>query len=179
MKVSVIDKLTIWSVCASSGTVITCLPISTYSTFVSSFVASAAALGKELTLPELSQTVIVTRCEGRTPMPDKEKLPDLAKHQSTMVLFLSITLIAKVVKELIPEYGEDCPVAVVHKASMPEQVIINGTLGDIREKVRESKIRSQSMIIVGKVLTAEDYADSRLYAADFTHKFRKGIKTDK
>jgi len=143
---------------------------------VSSFVASAAALGKELTLPELSQTVIVTRCEGRTPMPDGEKLPDLAQHKATMVLFLSITLMKKVVEELIPSYGEDCPIAVVHKASMPEQVIITGTLKDIREKVRESKIRSQSMIIVGEVLTSKDFADSRLYAADFAHKFRKATK---
>jgi precorrin-4/cobalt-precorrin-4 C11-methyltransferase len=143
---------------------------------VSSFVASAAALGKELTLPELSQTVIVTRCEGRTPMPDGEKLPDLAKHRATMVLFLSITLMKKVVEELTPSYGEDCPVAVVHKASMPEQVIITGTLKDIREKVKESKIRSQSMIIVGEVLTSTDFADSRLYAADFAHKFRKATK---
>lgn len=146
---------------------------------VSSFVASAAALGKELTLPELSQTVIVTRCEGRTPMPDGEKLPDLAKHKATMVLFLSITLMKKVVEELTPSYGEDCPVAVVYKASMPEQVIITGTLKDIREKVKESGIRSQSMIIVGEVLTCTDFADSRLYAAEFAHKFRKATKKDK
>ena len=143
---------------------------------VSSFVASAAALGKELTLPELSQTVIVTRCEGRTPMPDGEKLRDLARHKATMVIFLSITLIKKVVEELTPAYGEDCPVSIVYKASMPDQRILNGTLKDIREKVRESGIRSQSMIIVGEVLTCTDFADSRLYAADFAHKFRKAKK---
>ena len=143
---------------------------------VSSFVASAAALGKELTLPELSQTVIVTRCEGRTPMPAGDKLHDLARHKATMVIFLSITLIKKVVEELTPAYGEDCPVSIVYKASMPDQRILNGTLKDIREKVRESGIRSQSMIIVGEVLTCTDFADSRLYAADFAHKFRKAKK---
>ncbi|MCR9141829.1 MAG: precorrin-4 C(11)-methyltransferase [bacterium] len=139
---------------------------------VSSFAASAAALGKELTLPELSQTIIVTRMEGRTPMPEGEKLADLARHQSTMVLFLSITLVKQVVRELAPVYGEDCPVAIVYKASMPEQRIIEGTLADIEEKWKAAGIKSQSIIIVGRVLTSEDFADSRLYAADFHHKFR-------
>src|SRR5205814_2768301 len=83
---------------------------------VSSFTAAAAVLGKELTLPELSQTVILTRAEGRTPMPDGEKLADLARHGATMALFLSITLMQEVTEQLIPAYGEDCPVAVVHKA---------------------------------------------------------------
>ena len=139
---------------------------------VSSFTASAAALGKELTLPELSQTVIVTRMEGRTPMPEGEKLHDLAKHKATLVLFLSITLLGKVCEELIPYYGKDCPVALVHKASMPEQIIITGTLADINEKKREARINSQTIIIVGEVLTSEDFAESRLYAADFQHRFR-------
>lgn len=140
---------------------------------VSSFVASAAALGKELTLPELSQTIIITRMEGRTPMPDGEKLADLAKHKATLVLFLSITLVKQVCRELIPAYGADCPVALVHRASWPEQVIINGTLSDIDEKRKAAGINSQSIIIVGEVLTSEDFADSRLYAADFHHKFRR------
>ena len=140
---------------------------------VSSFAAAAAALGKELTLPELSQTIIVTRMEGRTPMPEGEKLADLARHQSTMVLFLSITLVRHVCRELIPVYGADCPVAIVYKASMPDQRIISGTLEDIEEKWRESGIKSQSIIIIGRVLTSEDFADSRLYAADFHHKFRR------
>lgn len=139
---------------------------------VSSFAAAAAALGKELTLPELSQTIIVTRMEGRTPMPEGEKLADLARHQSTMVLFLSITLVKQVVRELSPVYGEDCPVAIVYKASMPDQKIIEGTLADIEERWKEAGIKSQSIIIIGRVLTSEDFADSRLYAADFHHKFR-------
>lgn len=140
---------------------------------VSSFVASAAALAKELTLPELSQTVIVTRAEGRTPVPELENLPDLARHQSTLVLFLSITLIKKVVRQVRPIYGEDCPIAIVHKASLPEQKIVMGTLADIEKKVREAKLLSQSIIIIGKVLTAENFAESRLYAKDFSHGFRQ------
>ncbi|MAF65981.1 MAG: precorrin-4 C(11)-methyltransferase [Planctomycetes bacterium] len=140
---------------------------------VSSFVAAAAVLGKELTLPELSQTVIVSRVEGRTPMPEGEKLADLARHGSTMVLFLSITLLKKIEDELIPVLGDDCPIAVVHKATMPDQKIVRGTLATIREQVRAEGLNSQSMIIVGRVLTSTDFADSRLYATDFTHRFRR------
>ena len=143
---------------------------------VSSFTAAAAALGRELTLPELSQTIILTRAEGRTPMPDGEKLADLARHGATMALFLSITLMQEVTEQLIPAYGADCPVAVVHKASCPDQQIITGTLADIRAKVKEAGIKTQSMILVGRTLTAHDFADSRLYAADFSHRFRKAKK---
>jgi precorrin-4/cobalt-precorrin-4 C11-methyltransferase len=140
---------------------------------VSSFTAAAAAIGRELTLPELSQTVILTRAEGRTPMPDGEKLEELARHQATLVLFLSITLLGKVARSLAPFYGEDCPVVVVHRASWPDQKIVRGTLADIFAKVREQKITSQSIILVGRVLTATDFADSRLYAPDFSHGFRR------
>jgi precorrin-4/cobalt-precorrin-4 C11-methyltransferase len=140
---------------------------------VSSFTAAAAALGRELTLPELSQTVILTRAEGRTPMPEGEKLRDLARHQATLVLFLSIGLLGEVTEALIPEYGGECPVAVVHKATCPDEKIVVGTLSDIRTKVRAAGIKSQSIVIVGQVLTAEDFADSRLYAVDFSHRFRK------
>lgn len=144
---------------------------------VSSFTAAAAALGKELTLPELSQTVILTRAEGRTPVPPAEKLEELARHGATLCLFLSITLLKDVTAALIPAYGEDCPVAVVHRASWPDQKIVTGTLADIREKVRAEGIKTQSMILVGRVLTSTDFADSRLYAADFSHRFRKADKT--
>lgn len=140
---------------------------------VSSFTAAAAAVGKELTLPELSQTVIITRAEGRTPMPEGEKLPDLGKHRATLALFLSVNLLAKVSRELIPSYGENCPVVLVHKASCPEQKIIWGTLGDIFEKTKAAQIRSQSMVLIGEVLTSEDFADSRLYDRSFSHGFRK------
>ncbi len=140
---------------------------------VSSFSAAAAALRRELTLPELSQTVILTRAEGRTPMPEGEKLRDLARHHATLALFLSITLLREVCESLIPEYGADCPVAVVYKATCPEQKIVLGTLKDILERVRRAGIKTQSIIIVGRTLTATDFADSRLYAPDFSHRFRR------
>ncbi len=140
---------------------------------VSSFTAAAAALGRELTLPELSQTVILTRAEGRTPMPEGEKLDALARHGATIALFLSITLLDQVVEQLVPSYGADCPVAVVHKASCPDQQIVLGTLADIAAKVKSARIKSQSMVLVGRVLTATDFANSRLYDPDFSHRFRK------
>ena len=140
---------------------------------VSSFTAAAAALGRELTLPELSQTVILTRHGGRTPVPEAENLAALASHRATMALFLSINLLGSAVKELIPSYGADCPVAVVHKASCPDQVIVTGTLGDIALRVRKARIVSQAIILVGRVLTAEDFADSKLYDPSFSHGFRK------
>jgi precorrin-4/cobalt-precorrin-4 C11-methyltransferase len=140
---------------------------------VSAVSAAAAALRRELTLPEVSQTLILTRAEGRTPMPEKEKLGGLARHQATLALFLSVTLLREVCESLEPEYGTDCPVAVVHKASCPEQKIVVGTLGDILARVREAGIKSQSIIIVGRTLTSNDFADSRLYAPDFSHRFRQ------
>jgi precorrin-4/cobalt-precorrin-4 C11-methyltransferase len=145
---------------------------------VSSFAAAAAALGKELTLPELCQTVILTRGEGRTMMPPDEKLADLARHKATLCLFLSITLIRDVAEELTPAYGADCPVAVVYKASWPDQRIVWGTLADISERVKSAGLKSTSMVLVGRVLTAHDFADSRLYAADFSHGYRRARKTE-
>jgi len=140
---------------------------------VSSFTAAAAALGRELTLPELSQTVILTRAGGRTPVPAGEELAELARHRATLALFLSITLLDEVIAALTPAYGSDCPIAVVQKASCPDQVIVTGTLADIRERVRAARIRSQAMILVGRVLTSTDFADSRLYDPTFSHRHRK------
>jgi precorrin-4/cobalt-precorrin-4 C11-methyltransferase len=143
---------------------------------VSSFCAAAAALGKELTLPELSQTVILTRAEGRTPMPAGEKLEDLGRHGATLALFLSITLLDEVAAALIPHYGADCPVAIVHRASWPDQKIVKGTLADMKAKAKAAGIKTQSIIFVGRTLEATDFAESRLYAADFSHRFRKAKK---
>lgn len=140
---------------------------------VSAFTAAAAALGKELTLPELSQTVILTRVAGRTPMPDGEELTELGKHgRSTLALFLSVTLIKQVVQALSPVRGAQCPVAVVARASWPDQQILRGTLADIAEKVRAARIKATALILIGEVLTSTQFADSRLYAADFHHRFR-------
>ena len=110
-------------------------------------------------------------------MPDGEKLHDLARHRATLVLFLSITLLKTVVAEITPAYGEDCPVAVVHKASWPDQLIVTGTLADIAEKVREAKIASTAIIMIGRVLTATDFANSRLYDPEFSHRFRRGSRS--
>ena len=143
---------------------------------VSSFSATAAALKQELTLPEVSQTVIITRMEGRTPMPPKEKLRDLAKSEATLVLFLSVGLIKKVTDELKVIYPEDYPVAIVQKASWPEQKIVRGTLKDIVSLVKKEKITATAIIVIGKVLSNKDFPDSRLYASDFHHGFRKAKK---
>lgn len=149
---------------------------------VSSAMASAAAAMESLTLPEVTQTVIFTRMEGRTPMPEGESLEELAQHRCTICLFLSITLLNKVKTELLAAgWAEDAPVLVVHKASWPnEEKIIRGTLADIRERCREEKINSQAMIIVSPALGARHWPElkkSKLYDASFTHRFRKGKKT--
>lgn len=145
---------------------------------VSSAMASAAAGVESLTLPEVTQTVILTRVEGRTPMPEGESLRELAQHRCTLCLFLSITLLKKVQSDL-QEAGWplDAPVLVVHKASWPgEEKIIRSTLGDIREKCREAKVKSQAMIIVSPTIGARDWSElkkSKLYDKGFSHRFRK------
>jgi precorrin-4/cobalt-precorrin-4 C11-methyltransferase len=140
---------------------------------VSSFTAGAAALGAELTLPEVSQTIILTRTEGRTPMPAGEKLADLARHRATMVIFLSAQLIDKVVEELTPAYGPDAPVRVVHKASWPAQQIIEGTLATIAQKIKDSKVDATALIYVGGAIGADaGFPGSKLYDAHFSHGFR-------
>lgn len=140
---------------------------------VSSFQASAAALGQELTLPEVCQTIILSRASGRTPVPDKENLKSLAQHEATLCLFLSISLIRKVVRELKEVYSVDWPVAVVEKASHPEQRIIRGTLDNITQQVEAAGIKATAMIIVSKVLQEKDFKDSKLYDNTFSHGFRR------
>ncbi len=145
---------------------------------VSSAMASAAAGVESLTLPEVTQTVILTRMEGRTPMPEGESLAELAQHHCTMCLFLSITLLKKVLADLLEAgWSQDAPVLVVHKASWPnEEKIIRGTLADIREKCRAEKINSQAMIIVSPTIGARHWPElkkSKLYDKNFTHRFRK------
>ena len=149
---------------------------------VSSAMASAAAAVESLTLPEVTQTVILTRIEGRTPMPEGESLQELARHHCTLCLFLSITLLHKVKEELLAAgWSADAPVLVVQKASWPnEEKIVRGTLVDIRDKCRAGKITSQAMIIVSPALGARAWPTlkkSKLYDAAFTHRFRKGLKT--
>ncbi len=143
---------------------------------VSSATAGAAMLGQELTIPEISQTVILTRMEGRTPVPEEEKLSELAKHQASMVIFLSAGMIEKVRDELLTGYPEDTPVVVIEKVSWPEQKIVRGTLRDIAEKVTEAGIRKTALIYVGEALRASEASlgrESKLYHKDFKHGFRK------
>ena len=143
---------------------------------VSSFTASAAAIKREFTLPNVSQTVIITRMEGRTPVPPEEDLEKLAAHKCSMAIFLSVQDIEKVVDKLIKGYGrEDVPVAVVYKATWPEEKIIMGRLNNITEKVRTEGIGNFSQILVGDFIEGE-YERSLLYHPQFTHGFREGAK---
>ena len=145
---------------------------------VSSAMASAAAAVESLTLPEVTQTVIFTRVEGRTPMPEGESLEALASHHSTLCIFLSITLLGRVTAALTAAgWSSDAPIVVVHKASWPgEEKIVRGTVATIQGLCREAKIVSQSMIIASPTLGARQWATlakSKLYDASFTHRFRR------
>ena len=140
---------------------------------VSSFCGAAAALNAEYTLPAVSQTVIITRMEGRTPVPDREKIRSLAEHQATMCIFLSVHMFADLVRDLMEGgYPADTPVAVVEKASWPDQRIFRGTLTTIAEQLAAAGVNRTAMVIIGKVLDG-DYEKSRLYAPEFTHMFRE------
>ncbi len=138
---------------------------------VSSFVASAAALKKEFTLPGVSQTVICTRMEGRTPVPEKEALDKLAAHQASMAIFLSVQMIDQVVDRLMVHYAADTPVAVVQRASWPDQKIVMGTLETITEKVKAENITKTAQILVGWFL-GDEYELSLLYDKSFSHEYR-------
>lgn len=143
---------------------------------VSSFTAACASIKREFTLPDVSQTVILTRIEGRTPVPQGEDLESLAKHNASMAIFLSVQEIDRVVDELIKGYGsDDIPVAVVYKASWDDEEIIFGTLKDIEEKVKGANINKMSQILVGKFIEG-DYERSKLYDPSFTHEFRKATR---
>lgn len=139
---------------------------------VSSFLGAASALGVEYTVPEVSQSVIITRMEGRTPVPPLESLESYAKHQTSMVIFLSTQEIEKVVEKLTEGgYPEDTEAAVVYKATWADEKQIRGTLKDIAQKVREAGINKTALIMVGRFLGTE-YNYSKLYDKDFKHEFR-------
>ena len=152
---------------------------------VSSAFASAAALKQELTMPEVTQTVIFTRLEGNTPVPEKERLSELARHNATMCIFLSVAMMEKVVEELREGYPEDTSVAVVYRATWEDEKIVRGTLKDIAVKVKKAKIARQAMIIVGKTLGVSGGRKqramgkgrrSKLYDKNFEHGYRKKEK---
>ena len=142
---------------------------------VSSFCGAAAALNAEYTLPGVSQTVIITRMEGRTPVPEKEKLASLASHGATMVIFLSIGLVDKVQEALLAggAYTAETPAAVVYKATWPEQKTVRCTVGTLAESVHAAHITKTALIVVGGFL-GQNYERSKLYDPAFTTAFRKG-----
>lgn len=139
---------------------------------VPSFAAAAAALGAELTLPGIAQSLVLTRSPGRaSPLPAGESLAAFAATGATLALHLSIHMLDEVVAALVPHYGADCPVAVVWRASWPDETILRGTLESIGA-LMEAKIDRTALILVGRVLGAEDFARSRLYAQDYDRRYR-------
>jgi precorrin-4/cobalt-precorrin-4 C11-methyltransferase len=140
---------------------------------VPAYAAAAAALKCELTLPEVSQTVVLTRTSTRSsPMPAGEDLSTLGASGATLAIHLSVTNLARVVRELAPLYGADCPVAVAYRVGWPDETLIRGTLADIREQVKAAGFTRTALILVGRVLAAVQFPDSRLYAADHHHVLR-------
>ena len=143
---------------------------------VPAFAAAAAALECELTVPEVAQSVVLTRVSGRASrMPEAEKLATFAKTGATLVIHLAIHAIEAIADELAPFYGADCPAALVVQASSPTQRILRGTLADIAAKVAAEKIERTALIMVGRALAAENFRDSALYDADYRRRFRGGV----
>jgi precorrin-4/cobalt-precorrin-4 C11-methyltransferase len=142
---------------------------------VPAFAAAAAAIGCELTVPELAQSVVLTRVPGRaSAMPEGERLAAFAETRATLAIHLAIHALDHVVEQLKPCYGEDCPVAVVADASRQGERIVRGTLGDIAAKLAAQPIERTALILVGRALAAEDFRDSALYDADYRRRFRGG-----
>jgi precorrin-4/cobalt-precorrin-4 C11-methyltransferase len=142
---------------------------------VPAFAAAASALGCELTVPELAQSLVLTRMPGRaSAMPERERLAGFAATGATLAIHLAITSIDRIVTELTPFYGHDCPVAVVMRASWPEQRIVRGTLGDIGAQVAAAPIERTALVLVGRALAAKDFRDSALYDPDYRRRFRGG-----
>jgi precorrin-4/cobalt-precorrin-4 C11-methyltransferase len=140
---------------------------------VPSFAAAAAALGQELTLPELAQSVVLTRTSGRaSAMPPSETLQAFGATGATLAIHLSIHVLDKVVAELVPHYGADCPAAVVYRASWPDERVIRATLGTIAAEVAKNPIERTALIVVGKVLGARNFRNSALYDAAYQRRFR-------
>ncbi|MBD8495825.1 precorrin-4 C(11)-methyltransferase [Pseudomonas syringae] len=139
---------------------------------VTATAACAALLESELTLPDVAQSVILTRFADSSPMPAGEALGDLARHGTTMAIHLGVKHIGAIVAELLPHYGADCPIAVVHRASWPDQDWVLGTLADIEDKVKAKGFRRTALILVGRVLATDTFAESSLYRAGHAHLYR-------
>lgn len=144
---------------------------------VSSFLGAAAAVKAEFTLPDVSQTVILTRMEGRTPVPDKENMAGLAAHKASMVVFLSMSLLAELTVELQEGgYAPDTPACIVYKATWPDEKVIHTTIAQLENAAAEHNITKTALVFVGGFL-GDDYAKSKLYDAKFSHMYRKAGKT--
>lgn len=142
---------------------------------VPAFAAAAAALSTELTLPDISQTITITRTAMRSSaMPEGQDLDTIGRSKATLAVHLSVNNLKKVVDELVPHYGADCPVVVAYRVSWPDQAFVHGTLTTIRDKVKAAGFTRTALILVGHVLDGADFTDSRLYAADHTHVLRPG-----
>jgi precorrin-4/cobalt-precorrin-4 C11-methyltransferase len=140
---------------------------------VPAFAAAAAALKRELTLPGVAQSLVLTRTSGRaSAMPDRETLATFAASGATLAIHLSIHVIEQVVDELTPFYGADCPVAIVFRASWPEERILRGRLSDIADQVRAAELERTALILVGSALAAEDFSESALYSTSYDRRFR-------
>lgn len=142
---------------------------------ITSLLGAAASMNLELTLPGITQTIIITRAEFRTPVPDREKISELSKHGSTMAFYLSVHLLDKVIEELLKGgvYNNETPVAIVYKATWKEEKILKGTLETISKKVRDERIVKTALIVVGDVISPKKYEFSKVYDAQFTHGFRR------
>jgi precorrin-4/cobalt-precorrin-4 C11-methyltransferase len=142
---------------------------------VPAFAAAAAALGTELTVPEVAQSVVLTRMPGRaSAMPEGEKLAAFAATGATLAIHLAIPVIDKIVAELTPFYGADCPAAVVVRASWPQEIVLRGTLADIAGKVAAAQAERTALVLVGRALAAEEFRDSALYDPGYQRRFRGG-----
>jgi precorrin-4/cobalt-precorrin-4 C11-methyltransferase len=140
---------------------------------VPSFAAAAAALKRELTLPEVAQSLVLTRTSGRaSAMPERETLANFAATGATLAIHLSINALERVVTELSPSYGDDCPVAIVYRASWPDELVVTGTLASIVGLATQAPMERTALILVGRVLAAEDFRDSALYDASYRRRFR-------
>ena len=135
--------------------------------------AGAAMLRRELTLPGISQTLILTRHAGKTPMPESESLPELARHRATMAIYLSVDKLPEIAAELTPHYGADCPAAVLHRVSWPDQDGVVGTLADIAAKVEAKGFTRTALILVGRVIQPEGFPPSYLYSAEHAESYRQ------
>ena len=144
---------------------------------ITAILGAAASLNLELTLPGITQTLIISRVESRTSVPEREKLVELAKHGTTLALYLSVHLIEKIVKDLLSGgvYTQDTPAAVVYRATWDDEKILRGTLADVVQMVRNSGITKTAVIIVGSVLKPSSYEYSKVYGPEFTHGYRRGI----